>query len=326
MNNLETTSLPAVLGTNKDLSRLRTWLVSVLPDDYDKYDLNAKYDDTLTFDENKTLIEAEIAPLIEHSLTRAEIKANQDRDQATKYKAQLQGNASIQHDWVTKKLNSSNLYGILGGRGTGKTALGYHWLELHNAAGRPCFAVNFPNVNDLPSWVNRVTSIEAVPRHGVALIDEAGITFNQYSNAKNSTRELSDLLKTARQKKISVIFISQHGGFFTKDIVRLVDTLFLRPPSLTQIYEERGMIKELYKICAPMFKDSNHAKTSGYYVADNDLQEMLYYDLPTFWTTAISEAYGQEQTTTITNTSALLRLWQGIKNEWNQLQTGEAYK
>lgn len=48
----------------KELEKLKEWVKKLLPQDFDKYDLRAKYDSTLTIDENKTEIRKDLAVLI----------------------------------------------------------------------------------------------------------------------------------------------------------------------------------------------------------------------------------------------------------------------
>jgi len=47
-----------------ELKRLKAWLVKVLPDDHDKYDLTAKYDPAITYAENKTAMREELKSVI----------------------------------------------------------------------------------------------------------------------------------------------------------------------------------------------------------------------------------------------------------------------
>ena len=43
-----------------ELKRLREWLKKLIPEDYDKYDIAAKYDSTLSYVENKAEIREDI--------------------------------------------------------------------------------------------------------------------------------------------------------------------------------------------------------------------------------------------------------------------------
>lgn len=295
-----------------DFERLKNWLIKTLPDDYDKFDLEAEYDSQLTLSENQNIIEQKLSPLIKKQLTKNEIKAFQERETHEKFKAQLQNTPdAIKHaEWIKKVTAQSQVFVILGTRRSGKTALGFHLADLHHAfTKRPVFAYNFPRPELLPAHIKTTDTIESLPVGSVVIIDESGIEFNQFSFNKKATIDTMGLIKIAGHTGLTLIFITQHGGFLTKDIRRLVDVFLLKAPSLTQLYEETGMIKKLYEECNKYFEESSIARQKGYYIVSHDLKEMAYNDLPTYWNEQISKAYSQGNKKTPPNTSWIMQKW-----------------
>jgi len=74
----------------QELKRLREWLKKLIPEDYDKYDIAAKYDSSLSYVENKNQIREEVKVLINDLKGQAEAAmAQQERiDQEKKEEAE----------------------------------------------------------------------------------------------------------------------------------------------------------------------------------------------------------------------------------------------
>lgn len=198
-------------------------------------------------------------------------------------------------DWAkdipSKSLNTI----IIGKRGSGKTALGFHILDLHHRfSKRPLYVLRFPKQKLLPKHIKSAHSLEDAPEGSVLLIDEAGLDFNQFAFNSKEGKEVAGILKLARHKKMSIIFITQHGATLTRDVRRLVDVYLLREPSLSQRYDEISIIKRLYQNCFMLF-ETDTAKKKGFYIADNNVMEMAYFDLPSYWNDEISTAYGGDK-------------------------------
>lgn len=65
-----------------ELKRLKEWIKKLLPDAYDKYDTEAKYDSTLTYAENKSAIREDLKLLINDMTAQVEqAKAEQERQE-----------------------------------------------------------------------------------------------------------------------------------------------------------------------------------------------------------------------------------------------------
>lgn len=273
--------------------------------DYQTFDTEAEIDSSLTYAENYNLIMNKVEALLnsdpEHNL----------RKRATAYSQSIQLEQSMNYknkeEWVKKTVNKSVVCCICGKRGGGKSALAFHYLELHHLLNpsRQCCVYKFPQPHLLPQWIININDMEECPKGAVMVIDEAGIEFNQFSFQKDESKGLSNFIKIARHNDISLFFITQNGGTLTKDIRRLIDFYLLREPSNSQLYDEISIIKRWYQNCFMLFSTPT-AKQKGYFVADWELAEFMTFDLPTWWTEDISKAYSCSNQQQHFNTSSLL--------------------
>lgn len=199
--------------------------------------------------------------------------------------------------WVTDSINKSKIYAIIGSRGSGKSCFAYEFMDWHQTQDRKLYTYKFPKKHLLPKHIINVDCITKCEKNGVLLIDERGIEFNQFSfNSKNSI-ELVNMLKIARHRGLSIIFIAQNGANLTRDVRRLVDCYLLKNPSFTQLYDEISIIKRLYQNCFMLFT-TEEQKQKGFYVSE--IGELGYSDVPSWWTEDISKAYdGEKETSNI---------------------------
>jgi len=209
-------------------------------------------------------------------------------------------------DWAKRLVSTANNIIIIGRKGSGKSCLAFSLLDMHSELNkRACFVLNFPRPEALPQHITNVEAIEEVPNGGVVFIEEAGIQFNQFSFNSKAGRELADLLKIARHKEITTIFVVQNGQMLIRDARRLVDVYLLREPSLQQMYDEVSLIKRLYSNCFMLFKSSEEMRRKGFFVADGTLMEMLTFDPPNYWTDILSKAFSGKKE--IVNMSSLFK-------------------
>jgi len=195
-------------------------------------------------------------------------------------------------EWVNKSINKSKVYAIVGSRGSGKSCFAYEFMDWHLNAKRPLYTLKFPKPSILPKHINNVNEIGECKRGGVLLIDEAGIEFNQFSFNSKESIALVNMLKVARHKDLSIIFIAQNGANLTRDVRRLIDCYILKNPSFTQLYDEISVIKRLYQNCFMLFT-TDEQKQKGFFVSE--VGEMGFSDVPLWWTDSISKAYDGEK-------------------------------
>lgn len=269
------------------------------------YDFDAKVDrGSLSFAENWNIILDDLEILTK---PMDDLKQKVQDDKAKIAFEQNTINTNKVADWITKITKKSKVIGVVGSRGSGKSCLATHWLDLHRQFNpqRPCCIYKFPKPNLLPIWIQNITDMESIPKGAVMVVDEAGIEFNQFSFQSQGSRGLSDFIKVARHKDVTLLIITQNGATLTKDVRRLIDFYLLRNPSNGQLYDEISIIKRLYQNCFMLFSTET-AKKKGYFIADWEVMEFVTFDLPVWWTEEISKAYdGDEETL---NTSKLLYL------------------
>ncbi|MFA6048454.1 MAG: hypothetical protein WC792_00710 [Candidatus Micrarchaeia archaeon] len=186
--------------------------------------------------------------------------------------------------------SSKSLIGIiLGGRGSGKTALGLRMLENAKARGRSVQALGFSE-ESLPPWMQCVSTLEQVKNGAFLLVDEGGIVFSARSAFASPNKLLSDLLLISRHKDLSVLFISQNSANLDVNALRQADYLLLKRPSLLQKDFERKIIGKIYEENRRGFE--GYAQMPGLFLAYSD--EFLGFaqnGLPSFWSEKASKAF-----------------------------------
>lgn len=195
-------------------------------------------------------------------------------------------------EWVNKTITESKIYIVIGARGSGKSCFSYEFMDWHKNLGRSLYTFRFPKPNLLPQHIININELSQCQNRSVVLIDEAGIDFNQFSFHSKESIALVNMLKIARHKHLSVIFIAQNGANVTRDVRRLVDCYILKRPSFTQMYDEISVIKRLYQNCFMLFT-TEEQKQKGFYVSE--IGEMGFSDMPGWWNEQISEAYNGEK-------------------------------
>ena len=101
---------------------------------------------------------------------------------------------------------------ILGGRGSGKTAMGIKLLEnIYAKTKKKCFSIGMKK-EDLPSWIKSIENPEEIENNSFVLVDEGGVLFSSRKSMSNANKVLSDLILLSRHKGINILFISQNSS------------------------------------------------------------------------------------------------------------------
>lgn len=262
-------------------------------------DFEAEIDSTLTYQENYTIFMDKLETLLKTNQNyQLKQRAKEDKQSMEREKCLNLTTEQRKVEWFQKITQKSVVCGIIGKRGSGKSALAFHFLELHKQLKpeRICYTYKFPKPSLLPEGIISLNTIEEAKKGSVIVIDEAAIEFNQFSFNKDNSKELSNFIKIARHNDVSLIFISQSSAMLTRDVRRLIDFYLLREPSNSQLYDETSIIKRLYQNCFMLFSTET-AKKKGYFIADWELMEFCTFDLPVWWTEEISKAYSNKQET-----------------------------
>lgn len=219
------------------------------------------------------------------------IKAQQPKGDATfrslRPKATTKGDhESFEH----RLLNESLIVAIAGRRGSGKSVLGFRFLENAAAkAKRPAFALGVKQ-SVLPEWITSIDNIQDTSQGGVVLVDEGAISFSSRSSMSKKNKQLAELLAIARHKDLTLLFITQNTGMIDKNVLNLCDTIILKEGSLLQEKMERSVMKGFYQTANRAIKQlPSIERKSHCYVFDADFEGMLETPLPSFWSNKVSK-------------------------------------
>ena len=135
---------------------------------------------------------------------------------------------------------------ILGGRGRGKSALGYKIAEYLNRRA-DIFIVGLPRRARklLPDWIGSVPSIEDIPLNAVAIIDESHNFFHSRTSSSERSKILSNMINLSRQRGQTLIFITQEARQIDKNITSSANVIIFKNPGIMQFEFERKELKKL---------------------------------------------------------------------------------
>jgi hypothetical protein len=185
---------------------------------------------------------------------------------------------------------------LLGGRGTGKTALGFRLLEIFRYKLMP-YVIGLPSqcVHLLPDWIGINERLEDVPSGSISLVDEAYISNHARDWTKAESKDLCQMLNLSRQQDKTVIFIAQQGRQLNLDIASSANVIVLKNPGLLQAEFERPALRQIVSKARLAFenKSGDRKKWSYVYSPDAGFNGLVENSLPTFWSQKLSRMYGQ---------------------------------
>ncbi|MFH0831956.1 MAG: hypothetical protein V1886_03795 [archaeon] len=192
-------------------------------------------------------------------------------------------------DAFKKRLGSSSLIILITGRrGSGKTALGFKFLE-QLSRNRKAYYLGKAK---LPWFIKQVSGMNEVKNNSAVLIDEAAISYSSRDSMQKANKVLSDMMVIARHKNLSLIIITQNSAMLDLNVMRLSDVLLFKEPSLLQARFERKSILDLFKKAEIHFKDiPAEERVKSFYVIADEFEGMLSYSLPEFWNEKISKSF-----------------------------------
>ena len=185
---------------------------------------------------------------------------------------------------------------LLGGRGSGKTALGFRLLELFRYKLTP-YIIGLPSqcTHLLPDWIGIEERLEDVPSGSISLVDEAYLSNHARDWTKAESRDLCQLLNLSRQQGKTIIFIAQQGRQINLDIASSADVIVLKNPGMLQAEFERPALRQMVFNAKLAFEtiSGNREKWGYVYSPHADFNGLVVNILPTFWSQKLSRMYGQ---------------------------------
>lgn len=185
---------------------------------------------------------------------------------------------------------------LLGGRGSGKTALGFRYLEIFRYKLVP-YVIGLPSqcAHLLPDWIGIKESLEDVPSGSISLVDEASLSNHARDWAKAESRDLYRLLNLSRQQDKTIIFIAQQGRQINLDIASSANVIALKNPGMLQSKFERPALQQIVSDAKLAFEtiSGDRKKWSYVYSPDPGFNGLVENILPTFWSQKLSRMYGQ---------------------------------
>jgi len=176
--------------------KLRLLIINELPDQWDKFDIDAEIDSSLSFEENKNIILEKIDVLREKEI-------NLDAVQENKIMSNIQNMRIRERTFWYDILHNIRVLIVYGGTGTGKTALAFSILQKFK---KPVYIYKHPNKKLITSMgYIPIETLEILNnKNGIIIyIDEPQIHLPKYDKTSNDMFEA--ICSLARQRDITLI-------------------------------------------------------------------------------------------------------------------------
>ncbi len=184
---------------------------------------------------------------------------------------------------------------ILGGKGSGKTALGFLFLEIFKNKLDP-YVIALPKQceNLLASWIGIKESLEEVPPGSISLVDEAYLTNHARDWAKAESRNICQLLNLSRQQQKTIIFVTQQSRHLNLDIISSANVIVVKNPGMLQPSFERPELRKVMAEAKLAFDSSRGDPKAWSYVYSQGagFSGLVENSLPSFWSNKLSNMYG----------------------------------
>lgn len=185
---------------------------------------------------------------------------------------------------------------VSGGQGSGKTGLGYYLLTLAEERDMNAYSYGVPKekAHILPDGIERVRcEPQNLPQESFILIDESWIDFFAQQHGSSKNMEMGKMISLARQRKQVMIFVSHVLAKLNVNVVREVNTLVFKKPSILHMKFERPEIKDLTETAYDKLEDEEEYQKLSY-VFSEDFEGVMSNPLPDFWSEELSAIYAGE--------------------------------
>jgi len=181
---------------------------------------------------------------------------------------------------------------ILGGPGTGKSALAHYLLELLHWK-LPTYILGFPENKKhlLPPWLGIAKDLDSILLGTVNLIDEAYLLYSSRESLKNDSKSMSKALGLFRQRECTLIFVGQESRLIDKNIISSSDMLIFKDPGFLQLGFDRPELRSILCKVKEAFNKIDGDKRNWAYVYAPWFEGLLKCSLSSYWSNEISRAY-----------------------------------
>lgn len=190
---------------------------------------------------------------------------------------------------------------IMGARGKGKTGLAYEIMSQLHSRKHLAGAILYPELlprskrKVLPPWVSVVSSIMALPKSAVCIIDEAAQVAHARRSQSTMAVRLDNLVSISRHRRQLILFISHHSRKLDINLIHDSDRLLWKEPTEAHALFERDELQMFTGKALDFFAGikGEKARLKATYIMD--LHHMKFYSLnnslPGWWCDTLSNGF-----------------------------------
>jgi len=183
----------------------------------------------------------------------------------------------------------------LGDQGTGKSSLGFWFLEIMRDRVL-CYVYRFPEEKKslIPEWLGILQDLADAPPGSITLVDEAYLAFFSRDPQKRANKEITKIINLARQKEIGLIFVAHESGHLEKNILSGIDTLVVKKPAPLQVGLDRSFLRPYLLKAQRLFQGKSDAFVKSFSCicfSPSGFEGVLGNPTPSFWSEKLSHVF-----------------------------------
>lgn len=203
-----------------------------------------------------------------------------------------------QPDWG-KLVYHPSIIIIIGSKREGKTGLACVLLDHFHNKGLDCYVIgNRKMLKAFPKWVKNIDpKFLRIPNDAVVLGDDLHLYASARKWYANPNEVLDKFGRESGHKDITFIYTTQQAFVIDKNIIGMVDALFIKKPSLLQTPFERAEVRKRLEFVEDEFKERVKkgliidTRKHVYSLTHSGENMIGPYDLPKWFNEDISKIY-----------------------------------